>query len=132
MLWGMLLMLQQEVYNSNLDFTFCLNRPSRSATGENLALLKSSLYTVLHLCVTFISLRIHQIFVKLPMEISFSIRSLKTSVRLLAPTHNTVSVINDVKPLLLIVVNKCPKDGAVYRVISESYQVKANSDNGTC
>ena len=107
-------MLQQEVYNSNLDFTFCLQRPSRSATGENLALLKSSLHTVLHLCVTFISLRIPQIFVKLAMEISFSVRPSKTLVRLLlAPTHKTVLVSNDVKPLLLIVVNECPKDGAV-------------------
>lgn len=29
MLWVMLLMLQQEVYNSNLDFTFCLHSHRR-------------------------------------------------------------------------------------------------------
>lgn len=51
---------------------------------------------------------------------------------LLVPTGNTTSVSSDVKPLLLIIFNKSPKDGAVHRVISESDQAETNPGNGIC
>lgn len=74
------------------------------------------MHTVQHICVAIMSLTVHQLCAKLPMNISFSVL-LRLLVKLL---------------LAADYINKCLKDGATHRVISQSDQVKTNPDNGTC